>query len=92
MRLVLDDEDLDQLAARVADLVVERLRTDHKSNDRWLTSKEAAAHLGITLHALRHLVARRAVPFVQDAPGGKMFFRPSELDAWRAEHAHDPRG
>jgi excisionase family DNA binding protein len=89
--VVLDIDDLDQLAERVADLVVARLRADEKSPDRWLDSKEAADHLGISLHALRHLTARRALPFAQDAPGSKMFFRASELDAWRADQAHEQR-
>lgn len=88
---MLDDRDVERIAAKVAALIVDQLRTASRSGDRWLDSREAADHLGLSLHALRHLVARRAVPFVQDRPGAKVFFKVSELDAWRASHAREPR-
>jgi excisionase family DNA binding protein len=49
----------------------------------WMTTREAAAHLGLTLAALHRLTAARAVPFEQDAPGGKCWFQRADLDAWR---------
>jgi len=49
----------------------------------WMTSREAAAYLGLTLAALHRLTAARAVPFEQDAPGGKCWFNRADLDAWR---------
>jgi excisionase family DNA binding protein len=52
--------------------------------DRWLDTRQAAEHLGVSVHALHRLTAARSVPFRQDAPGGRCYFRRSELDAWRA--------
>jgi excisionase family DNA binding protein len=49
----------------------------------WMTSREAATYLGLTLPALHRLTAARAVPFEQDAPGGKCWFNRADLDAWR---------
>jgi excisionase family DNA binding protein len=49
----------------------------------WMTSREAATHLGLTLPALHRLTAARAVPFEQDSPGGKCWFNRADLDAWR---------
>jgi hypothetical protein len=91
MRSQLDNEDVEAIARRVVELLREELR-EQRSEDPWLHSRQAADHLGISLHALRHLVARQAVPYVQDRPGSKIFFRASQLDAWRAEQAHEARG
>ncbi len=49
----------------------------------WMTSREAATYLGLTLAALHRLTAARALPFEQDAPGGKCWFNRADLDTWR---------
>jgi excisionase family DNA binding protein len=49
----------------------------------WMTSREAATYLGLTLAALHRLTASRAVPFEQDTSGGKCWFNRADLDAWR---------
>lgn len=81
--LTLDDDALE----RLADLVAQRLAftlTSSSTADRWLTSREAAEHLGLPSVAQLHkLSAARAVPFHQDRPGGRLYFRRSELDRWR---------
>ncbi len=51
--------------------------------DGWLTTAGAAAYLGLSVGALHRLTAARRVPFEQDAPGAKCWFRRSELDRWR---------
>jgi excisionase family DNA binding protein len=50
-----------------------------------MTSREAATYLALTLAALHRLTAARAVPFEQDAPGGKCWFNRADLDAWRRD-------
>lgn len=50
----------------------------------WLTTAGAATHLGISVHSLHRLTAERRIPFAQDTPGGKCFFRRCDLDQWRA--------
>jgi hypothetical protein len=61
--------------------------------DRWLTTAEAEAHLGCSPNALHKLTAAGAVPFQQDCPGAKLYFKRSELDDWRerggARKRHD---
>lgn len=52
--------------------------------DPWLDVHGAAKHLGITPKALRKIAGeRRAIPFEQEGPGCKMWFRLSTLDAYR---------
>lgn len=86
----LDDAALDQLAERVAPrLSMWTASLTTSAHDRWLSSAEAAAHLGMTPNALHKLTAARAIPFEQDGPGCKLWFRRSELDRWR--EGGDPR-
>lgn len=76
----LDDHALDRLAARLAGRLT---RAEPAADDRWLSAREAASYLGVSLNALHKLSAARALPFEQDRPGCKLWFRRSELDRWR---------
>ena len=51
--------------------------------DGWLDTNRAAEYLGITTNGLHKLTASRSIPFEQDGPGCRCWFRRSELDAWR---------
>ncbi|HTA98822.1 MAG TPA: excisionase family DNA-binding protein [Solirubrobacteraceae bacterium] len=72
-------------AALAADLAaVLRPHLQHEQPGAgWMTSREAAAYLGLTLTALHRLTAARTIPFEQDAPGGKCWFNRTDLDTWR---------
>jgi excisionase family DNA binding protein len=78
----LDDEDL---RALVRALEPHLPQPAPRTEDRWVTTKEAAGHLGITPNALNKLTAAREIPFTQTAPGCKCFFRLSDLDRWRSQ-------
>jgi excisionase family DNA binding protein len=77
----LDEQALDELAARLAPRLTERL--EYPEPDGWLDGQTAAEHLGITRSAFHQLTAARDLPFEQDTPGGKLWFRRSDLDRWR---------
>jgi excisionase family DNA binding protein len=85
----LDDAALEALIARLPDSALDALaqrlasRLTVGAPDRWLSTHEAAAYLGITANALHKLTARRAIEFEQAKPGAKCWFRKSDLDAWR---------
>jgi hypothetical protein len=85
----LDDAAIDRLLDRASEDSLSRLAIRLKPHlgetqpDRWLTTAQAAAHLGCTPNALHKLTAARLVPFEQDRPGGKLYFKRSRLDAWR---------
>jgi excisionase family DNA binding protein len=76
----LDDDALAELAARLGPFL---LRAEPAEGDRWLNTRQAAEYLGISPNALHKLTAARAIPFEQERPGAKCWFRRSELDAWR---------
>jgi hypothetical protein len=78
----LDEVTLDALADRLAPRLASRLASP-PAPDGWMDAKGAAAYLSISLHALHKLTAARSIPFEQDAPGCKLWFKRSELDAWR---------
>ena len=76
----LDDDALDLLAAKVARRLVV---PSAPIKDGWIDAKQAAAYLGTTLSSLWKLTAAREIPFSQDGPGCKCWFKRSQLDAWR---------
>jgi excisionase family DNA binding protein len=85
--LVVDVAAVDQLVQlfveRVAAAVAERLVGQSAGDEDSLDSRHAAEYLGVHRDTLRKLVAERAIPAEQDGPGCKLYFRRSELDAWR---------
>jgi hypothetical protein len=78
-------------ALRTDDVALDALRSlisveapSPPETDAWMTARAAAAYLGFSsVHPLHKLTAERAIPFAQDAPGCRLYFRRSELDAWR---------
>jgi hypothetical protein len=78
----LDDDDLDELRRRlgIAEPPSERPGPEP---DGWLDSKQAAAYVGMTRNALHKRTAAGDIPCEQEVPGGKRWFKRSELDAWR---------
>ena len=85
----LDDDALDELAARLAPRLAGRLgpADAQPSGDRWLDARAAAAYLGVSIHALHRLSAERRIPASQERPGARLYFRRDELDRWRSERA-----
>ena len=73
-----------QLADRVTAAVLARLEAPVASNAEWLDSRHAADYLDVHRDTLRKLAAERAIPSEQDGPGCKLYFRRSDLDAWRS--------
>ena len=86
-RAILDALDSDPAAAaELADLLAPslRLRLDPvQPDDGWLDTKRAAEYLGLTTSGLHKLTAGRRIPFEQDGPGCRCWFKRCELDAWR---------
>lgn len=79
----LDDDALDQLAAMLAPRLSGHLTSTAPAADGWLDSTRAAEYLGISRASLHKLTVARALPFEQDGPGCKLWFRRDDLDAWR---------
>jgi hypothetical protein len=81
---VLDDQALGALADLLAPRVSPPAPSSEARADEWLDAKRAAGYMGLSIHALHKLTAARSMPFHQDGPGCKLWFRRDELDAWRA--------
>jgi excisionase family DNA binding protein len=71
------------LADLVAAKVIDRLAREETAADEWLDTRGASEYLGIHLDSLRRLAAERAIAAEQAGVGCKLFFRRSDLDAWR---------
>ncbi len=72
-----------QIADQVADRLVQQLSAVPNGSDDWLDSRQAAEYLGVHRDTLRKLAAERSIPSEQDGPHCKLYFRRSDLDAWR---------
>ena len=83
--LTVSEDALNALAERVADLVVDRLAPllPNAGAGEWMTTAQAAAYLGLTTTALHKLTSARLVPFSQEKPGARCYFKRSDLDSWR---------
>ncbi|HUA46023.1 MAG TPA: helix-turn-helix domain-containing protein [Solirubrobacteraceae bacterium] len=77
------DQLLDHIADRLAAVITDRLVVSDNRPDEWFDSRHAADYLGVHRDTLRKLAAERAIPSEQDGPGCKLYFRRSDLDAWR---------
>lgn len=55
---------------------------DPEPSSEWMGVQGAARYLGISQERVRKLVARRAVPYVQEGPGHRVFFSRRALDEW----------
>ena len=78
---------IDQLAERVAERLASTINpsqaTGSGGQDEWFDVRHAADYLGVHRDTLRRLAAERAIPAEQNGPGCKLYFRRSDLDAWR---------
>ena len=77
----LDTEALAELATLLAPHMP--AATPRTVEDGWLDTRRAAEYAGTTPTALHKAMAARAVRFEQECPGGKAWFKRSDLDAWR---------
>lgn len=79
---------LAQLVGQLAELVADRVAArfaepQQRRPDEWMDSRRAAEYLGIGRDSLRRLAAEGSIPTEQAGVGCKLFFRRSDLDAWR---------
>jgi hypothetical protein len=70
-------------AERVAGLLAPYIAPPAHVDDGWLSTKAAAAYLGITPNALHKATGAKALPFEQETPNSKCWFRRSDLDNYR---------
>jgi excisionase family DNA binding protein len=73
---------IDLLSDRIADRVIARLEP-RPEQDTWLDLSNAADYLGLHSDTLRKRARAGLIPFEQEAPGCRLFFHRTDLDAWR---------
>jgi excisionase family DNA binding protein len=88
--ITLTDEQIDAMAQRVAEIVLERTAADRGDQPEYMSVKDAATYLGCTDGRVRKLVERRQIPFTQDGPGCPVFLARCDLDRWMDDHRVAP--
>jgi excisionase family DNA binding protein len=81
---VLDDDALAAIAAALERPI------DDSARQEWMNVESAARYLDVSPERVRKLVARREIPFTQEAPGCRVFFSRSDLAAWMCSSAQPP--
>lgn len=91
LRLLIPAEQISMLAAQLADLLHGRQHTSAgEAWPEWMNVDTAAGYLDCTPERIRKLVARREIPYHQEAPGCRIFFHRHELDTWMAATRRGP--
>lgn len=75
---------LDELAEKIAEIVVMRLRGPHKQPTRLLTVKETAERIGRSPDAVRLLINRKRMPAIK--AGGRIHVKEADLERWVEQH------
>ncbi len=89
IRLPIPDELIDELARRVAEIVLREVDADLRpSQGRWLRAKEAADYLGWTRGALYARVHAQSIPHYK--VDRTLLFKRDELERWLEEHRVEP--
>jgi excisionase family DNA binding protein len=72
---------LDAMVERAAELAMLSLkeRVDPRWPE-WMSVKTAAAYLDVSVERVRKLAARGALPYYQEGPSCRIFFRRDEID------------
>lgn len=92
LRVVIQAEQVTAIAALVADLLHPGAQaSDDEASPEWMNVETAAKYLDCTPERIRKLVARREIPYHQEAPGCRIFFRRQELNEWMAASRQGPR-
>ncbi len=86
LALTIPDDLVERIAQRLAAAVLQELGAGatRGSPERWLDTQRAADYLGLHRDTVRKLAAAAKLPYEQDRPGAKLYFRQSALDGWRA--------
>ena len=67
------------------DSLIERIENPHSSSPTWLTSKQLAAYLGISVSTVTKLRGGK-VPYYK--LGGRVYFKKQEIDEWIENTRH----
>lgn len=84
---------IEQLVELIASRVLAVLGEceDGRRWPEWMSVETAAGYLDVSPERVRKLVARREIPFSQEAPGCRVFFRRADLDKWMGTLGIGPR-
>ena len=80
--LSLDEALIGSIAERVASLLSSERPTEESAWPEWMNVETLARYLDCSPERIRKLVARREIPFAQEAAGCRISFRRQSIDAW----------
>ena len=84
--VTLHDAALQKIAAALGS------RSDQEAWPAWMSAETVARYLDCPVERVRKLVGGRAIPFVQEAPGCRVFFERKAIDDWMRQSAQPAGG
>jgi hypothetical protein len=81
--ITLDPDDLERLGDLVAERILARVEVVEATRDHWMDPRRRPIISRSRAPGSTSFCAARTVPFEQDKPGGKRWFKADDLDAWR---------
>ena len=94
MNVALDlTEIVERLRAELAEEVRAQVRAEVEAAawPGWMSVETAARYLDCPPERVRKLIARRSIPFSQEAPGCRIFLSRTDLDRWMRDDLRDER-
>jgi hypothetical protein len=88
LRLTVSPADLAPLAAAIAFLLPSA--TTPEGWPEWMSVETVARYIDCTPERIRKLVARREIPFSQEAHGCRLSFGRHSIDSWCAQRSSRP--
>jgi excisionase family DNA binding protein len=75
---------VERLRAELGDEIRAQVRAEIEAAawPAWMSIETAARYLDCTPERIRKLIARRSIPFSQEAPGCRIFLSKTDLDEW----------
>lgn len=71
------------------DSLIDRIENPQNSSPTWMTSKQLAQHLGISVSTVTNLRVSK-IPYYK--LGGKIYFKKQEIDEWIENTRHKSGG
>lgn len=90
--ITLPPEAIDTIVELVADKVIATLEARELTWPAFMSIATLATYVDMPVERIRKLIARHEIPYLQEAPGCRVFFDRVAIDTWLRESAHPVRG
>lgn len=92
MNIILDNETVDQLVARVTEQVLQQLPianeqkpNENDDHERYMNQKQVCRYLNVSPHTINSYI-KQGLPIVQINDGGRTYYDKKDVDKFMNDH------